>query len=115
MILLLFFKLSTKFYTCSVGSLGKYDDEKDVSGVVVSNCTLRDTTNGVRIKTYSGSPPSKASGITFQDIIMDVVKNPIIIDQKYGSHKSAVIHLNFLLFLLTHLLAQLVCLSRSLI
>ncbi|KAK9983733.1 hypothetical protein SO802_033258 [Lithocarpus litseifolius] len=73
----------------SVGSLGKYDDEKDVSRVVVSNCTLRNTTNGVRIKTYSGSPPSKASGITFQDIIMDVVKNPIIIDQKYGSHKSA--------------------------
>jgi len=73
----------------SVGSLGKYDDEKDVSGVVVSNCTLRETTNGVRIKTYSGSPPSKASGIIFQDIIMDAVKNPIIVDQKYGSHKSA--------------------------
>lgn len=73
----------------SVGSLGKYQGEKDVSGVTVRNCTLRSTTNGVRIKTYSGSPPSKASSITFQDIIMDMVKNPIIIDQKYGSRSSA--------------------------
>lgn len=86
--------LLTKFYTCSIGSLGKYDDEKDVSGIVVTNCTLKNTTNGARIKTWPGSPPSKASSITFQDIIMDMVQNPIIIDQKYGSHKSAVIHLN---------------------
>lgn len=113
--MLLFFNSSTKFYNCSIGSLGKYQGEKDVSGVTVSNCTLRSTTNGVRIKTYTGSPPSKASSITFKDIIMDMVKNPIIIDQKYGSRSSAVIHLNFLLFLLTHLLAQLNCLSRNLI
>uniref|UniRef100_A0A2N9IAK8 Exopolygalacturonase-like n=1 Tax=Fagus sylvatica TaxID=28930 RepID=A0A2N9IAK8_FAGSY len=73
----------------SIGSLGKYDDEKDVSGIVVTNCTLKNTTNGARIKTWPGSPPSKASSITFQDIIMDMVQNPIIIDQKYGSHKSA--------------------------
>lgn len=72
----------------SVGSLGKYKDEGDVSGIVVSNCTLSNTTNGVRIKTWAGSPPSQASSITFEDIIMNSVKNPVIIDQKYGSHSG---------------------------
>ncbi|XVF22171.1 hypothetical protein REPUB_Repub12eG0150700 [Reevesia pubescens] len=72
----------------SVGSLGKYKDEEDVSGIVVTNCTLSKTDNGVRIKTYAGSPPSQASNIIFQDIVMDMVKNPIIIDQNYGSSKK---------------------------
>ena len=74
----------------SVGSLGKYPDEKDVRGVVVTNCTLRNADNGVRIKTWGGSPPSQASNILFQDIIMDNVKRPIIIDQTYGSKSNSV-------------------------
>ncbi|XP_022146404.1 exopolygalacturonase-like [Momordica charantia] len=69
----------------SVGSLGKYKDEKDVMGVTITNCTLRNTTNGLRIKTWADSPPTQASKISFQDIILDAVKNPIIIDQSYGS------------------------------
>ncbi|KAF5462455.1 hypothetical protein F2P56_018460, partial [Juglans regia] len=73
----------------SVGSLGKYNNEKDVSGIRVTHCTLKSTTNGVRIKTWPGSPPSQASDISFEDITMDSVKNPIVIDQKYGSHTSA--------------------------
>ncbi|KDP34800.1 hypothetical protein JCGZ_10580 [Jatropha curcas] len=68
----------------SVGSLGKYPDEDDVSGILVINCTFSNTTNGARIKTYSDSGPSNAFGIVYQDIIMNDVKNPIIIDQKYG-------------------------------
>ena len=72
----------------SVGSLGKYPDEKDVRGVVVTNCTIRNADNGVRIKTWGGSAPSQASNILFEDIIMDNVKNPIIIDQTYGSKSS---------------------------
>lgn len=72
----------------SIGSLGKYSDEKDVSGIVVSRCTLKGTMYGVRIKTWEGCDPSKASDITFEDITMDAVKNPIIIDQKYGSHSN---------------------------
>ncbi|KDP27317.1 hypothetical protein JCGZ_21001 [Jatropha curcas] len=68
----------------SVGSLGKYPDEDDVSGILVINCTFSNTTNGARIKTYSDSDPSNACGIVYEDIIMDHVKNPIIIDQKYG-------------------------------
>jgi galacturan 1,4-alpha-galacturonidase len=76
----------------SVGSLGKYKNEEDVSGIVVTNCTLFNTTNGVRIKSYAASDPSQALNITFKDITMDSVKNPIIIDQKYGSRNGAVIH-----------------------
>ncbi|KAG0524227.1 hypothetical protein BDA96_07G192400 [Sorghum bicolor] len=70
----------------SVGSLGKEEGEEDVQGLIIKNCTVKGTTNGVRIKTWPGSPPSRASNITFQDITMDGVANPIIIDQRYCPH-----------------------------
>ncbi|KAJ4839196.1 hypothetical protein Tsubulata_023145 [Turnera subulata] len=69
----------------SVGSLGKYKAEEDVMGILVSNCTLTKTKFGARIKTYGKSDPSQASNIIYQDIIMDSVHDPIIIDQNYGS------------------------------
>ncbi|GKV31436.1 hypothetical protein SLEP1_g40122 [Rubroshorea leprosula] len=72
----------------SIGSLGHYEDELDVSGIVVKNSTMSDTDNGVRIKTYKASTPSKASGMIFQDIIMYGVRNPIIINQEYGSQSK---------------------------
>ncbi|XP_004289173.1 PREDICTED: polygalacturonase-like [Fragaria vesca subsp. vesca] len=68
----------------SVGSLGKYSDEQPVYGLVVRNCTFTNTTNGVRIKTWPGSPVTGlASHIHFVDITMNNVQNPIIIDQNY--------------------------------
>ncbi|KAL5555106.1 hypothetical protein UlMin_037342 [Ulmus minor] len=67
----------------SIGSLGKYPNEEDVSGVVVRNCNLTGTTNGLRIKTWAPSPPSNVLNITFDQIRMRSVYNPIIIDQKY--------------------------------
>jgi galacturan 1,4-alpha-galacturonidase len=71
----------------SVGSLGMREgEEEDVRGLVVRNCTLRGTTNGVRIKTWPSSPPGRASNITFEDITMADVSNPIIIDQQYCPH-----------------------------
>ncbi|KAF2289145.1 hypothetical protein GH714_029093 [Hevea brasiliensis] len=73
----------------SIGSLGKYPDEKDVKGILVTNCTLTKTENGIRIKTWAGSPPSQATALTFRDIVMDEVRNPIIIDQSYGSKSNA--------------------------
>lgn len=69
----------------SIGSLGRYQDEKDVTGISVTNCTLFNTTNGARIKTFRESPAIKATDITFEDIIMKDVLNPIIIDQNYAS------------------------------
>ncbi|XP_022972202.1 exopolygalacturonase-like [Cucurbita maxima] len=71
----------------SIGSLGKYPNEEDVRGIIVRNCTLTNTDNGLRIKTWADSPPSAAVGILFQDINLINVKNPIIIDQQYSCSK----------------------------
>ena len=68
---------------CSIGSLGRFQGEKDVRNVAVSNCTFRKTQNGARIKTFHGSPVLQASNISFTDIIIENVTNPIIIDQNY--------------------------------
>lgn len=73
----------------SIGSLGKYDDEKLLQNVVIENCTMQNTDNGARIKTYGGSLPSVAQNITFRNIKMTNVSNPIIIDQSYGSNSKA--------------------------
>ncbi|CAM0911741.1 unnamed protein product [Alopecurus aequalis] len=70
----------------SVGSLGREEGEEDVCGLVIRNCTVRGTTNGLRIKTWPGSPPGRASNITFEDITMANVSNPIVIDQHYCPH-----------------------------
>ncbi|XP_021623897.1 exopolygalacturonase [Manihot esculenta] len=67
----------------SIGSLGKYENEEPVSGINVADCTLKSTTNGVRIKTWPALFPNSASNIHFQDINMENVSNPIIIDQVY--------------------------------
>ncbi|XP_022946596.1 exopolygalacturonase-like [Cucurbita moschata] len=68
----------------SIGSLGKYKTEKEVVGVTVKKCKLIGTTNGVRIKSWPDSAVSyPASDMHFEDIEMDNVANPIIIDQEY--------------------------------
>lgn len=90
--------ISIKKVTCgpghgiSVGSLGKYDNETDVKGIIVKDCTLVGTQNGVRIKTYEGKSESQASGLLFQDIVMKDVKRPIIINQFYG---GKMVYFNF--------------------
>ncbi|KAG5567772.1 hypothetical protein RHGRI_003079 [Rhododendron griersonianum] len=71
----------------SIGSLGKIL-EQSVKGVYVAQSTLSNTQNGLRIKTFHDSPRIEASGITFEDITMKDVKNPIIIDQNYLSNKN---------------------------
>ncbi|KAG8094797.1 hypothetical protein GUJ93_ZPchr0012g19039 [Zizania palustris] len=68
----------------SVGSLGRYKDEKDVTDITVKDCVLKNTANGVRIKSYEDSPSLiTASKLTYENIKMEDVANPIIIDQKY--------------------------------
>lgn len=67
----------------SIGSLGKYPDEIEVKNIRVMNCTMKGTTNGLRIKTWPDKYAGAASHITFRDIVMNNVANPIVIDQEY--------------------------------
>lgn len=67
----------------SVGSLGKYKNEEPVTGLIVKRCKLTNSDNGVRIKTWPGMYKSIASDMVFEDIVMNNVSNPIIIDQMY--------------------------------
>ncbi|XP_052158307.1 exopolygalacturonase-like [Oryza glaberrima] len=72
----------------SVGSLGRYKDEKDVTDVTVKNCVLKKSTNGVRIKSYEDAASVlTASKFTYENIKMEDVANPIIIDMKYCPNK----------------------------
>ncbi|CAM8906769.1 unnamed protein product [Rhodiola kirilowii] len=69
----------------SIGSLGKQEDELPVNDIVFQNCEMSGTTNGVRIKTWPRPNPNKVTGVTFDNIVMTNVKNPIIIDQEYST------------------------------
>ena len=73
----------------SVGSLGKRPEEKTVDGVIVQNCTFTNTTNGARIKTWLGEQPAEAKNIVYEDLIMNAVQNPVVIDQSYGKKTRA--------------------------
>ncbi|XP_059669557.1 polygalacturonase-like [Cornus florida] len=66
----------------SIGSLGNGGSEARVSDVTVNGANLTGTKNGVRIKTWQGGSGS-ASKIKFENIQMNSVTNPIIIDQNY--------------------------------
>lgn len=70
----------------SVGSLGKYENEEPVTGLIVKRCKLSGTDNGVRIKTWPGMYATSVASMYFDDITMDNVSNPIIIDQMYCPH-----------------------------
>lgn len=71
----------------SIGSLGEDGSEDHVSGVFVNGAKLSGTSNGLRIKTWKGGSGS-VTNIVFQNVQMNDVTNPIIIDQNYCDHKT---------------------------
>ncbi|KAG8378496.1 hypothetical protein BUALT_Bualt08G0143200 [Buddleja alternifolia] len=72
----------------SSGSLGKDNSIGIVEKIVLDNAFLRGTTNGLRIKTWQGGS-GYVRAILFQNVNMDDVANPIIIDQFYCDSPSS--------------------------
>ncbi|XP_073101678.1 polygalacturonase At1g48100-like [Elaeis guineensis] len=71
----------------SIGSLGMHNSQACVSNIRVKNAVIRNSDNGVRIKTGQDGMGSVTS-ISFENIIMENVKNCIIIDQHYCPTKQ---------------------------
>ncbi|XP_010277790.1 PREDICTED: polygalacturonase-like [Nelumbo nucifera] len=67
----------------SIGSLAKDKNEQGVQNVTVKDSTLTGTDNGLRIKSWARPSNGFVRGVLYQNIIMNNVKNPILIDQKY--------------------------------
>lgn len=65
-----------------IGSLGKDNSTGIVTKVVLDTAFLRETTNGVRIKTWQGGF-GYVCGVLFKNVRMEDVANPVIIDQFY--------------------------------
>ncbi|XP_022973235.1 polygalacturonase-like [Cucurbita maxima] len=72
----------------SIGSLGIKAEEDGVHNVTLTLSTFTGTQNGVRIKSWGRPSRGFATKVYFQHIIMDNVKNPIIIDQNYCPHET---------------------------
>ncbi|CAL1354604.1 unnamed protein product [Linum trigynum] len=67
----------------SIGSLGWKFQEPGVENITVKRVHLSDTTNGLRIKTWARPSLGFVSNVLFHHVVMDGVKNPILIDQHY--------------------------------
>ncbi|XP_039041067.1 probable polygalacturonase At1g80170 [Hibiscus syriacus] len=72
----------------SIGSLGEGNSTGIVTKVVLDTAFLRETTNGVRIKTWQGGS-GYVRGVRFENVRMEDVSNPIIIDQFYCDSPKA--------------------------
>jgi len=70
------------YLSFSIGSLGNHNTKACVSNITVRDSIIKMSDNGVRIKTWQGGSGS-VSGVTFNNIHMISVRNPIIIDQYY--------------------------------
>jgi len=68
---------------CSIGSLGKENNEQGVQNVTVKTTVFSGTENGLRIKTWGRPSDGFVKGVVFEHSTMQNVQNPIIIDQNY--------------------------------
>ncbi|CAL0329814.1 unnamed protein product [Lupinus luteus] len=71
----------------SIGSLGVHNSQACVSNLTVRNTIISESDNGLRIKTWQGGMGS-VTGLKFENINMENVRNCIIIDQYYCLSKE---------------------------
>ncbi|KAL2341619.1 hypothetical protein Fmac_009559 [Flemingia macrophylla] len=71
----------------SIGSLGVHNSQACVSNLTVRNTIIKESDNGLRIKTWQGGTGS-VTGLRFENIQMENVRNCIIIDQYYCLSKE---------------------------
>ncbi|CAH8361492.1 unnamed protein product [Eruca vesicaria subsp. sativa] len=72
----------------SIGSLGNHNSKGIVTKVVLDFAFLKETTNGLRIKTYQGGS-GYVKGVRFSNVLMQDVSNPILIDQFYCDNPTS--------------------------
>lgn len=89
---------SSLFSFYSIGSLGVHNSQACVSNLTVRDSIIRESDNGLRIKTWQGGMGS-VSSLRFENIQMENVGNCIIIDQYYCMSKeclnqTSAVHVN---------------------
>uniref|UniRef100_A0A7N1A597 Polygalacturonase n=1 Tax=Kalanchoe fedtschenkoi TaxID=63787 RepID=A0A7N1A597_KALFE len=67
----------------SIGSLGRGSPNEVVTRIRVKDSTFVNTDNGLRVKTWPDSHVGTVDTIVFENVGMENVSNPIIIDQEY--------------------------------
>ncbi|GLT73682.1 hypothetical protein SLA2020_455210 [Shorea laevis] len=67
----------------SIGSLGWVLNESGVQNITLTDAVFIRSDNGVRIKTWARQSNGFVRNVIFQNIIMNNVENPILIDQNY--------------------------------
>lgn len=73
----------------SIGSLCKKYQEDGVENITVKSVSFTNAQNGVRIKTWGRPCKTYVRGITYENVKIDNVKHPILIDQNYcPGHKD---------------------------
>lgn len=73
----------------SIGSLGGgTNDEAGVANITVKSVVFFSTQNGIRIKTWAKPIAGFVTNVTFENITMNSVDNPIIVDQNYCPRKT---------------------------
>ncbi|XP_068653437.1 probable polygalacturonase At1g80170 [Aristolochia californica] len=66
----------------SIGSLGEHNSSSQVHDILIDGAFISNTQNGLRIKTWQGGS-GFVKDVNFQNVWMNGVSNPIIIDQYY--------------------------------
>ncbi|GMP78892.1 hypothetical protein CsSME_00034662 [Camellia sinensis var. sinensis] len=70
-------------HSVSVGSLAKELNEDGVQNITLTKSIFTGSDNGVRIKSWARPSKAFVRDISFRNILMRNVQNPIIIDQNY--------------------------------